>query len=565
MSNTIATISGVFLTPGASRNRRLYTPEVISKTVRRMQERIEDPTGLPITVRTHHEAGDDSTRIVGRIKSVTTDESGAARYKADLYDTATGRDIANLVTGDQPALRSVSIHGYWLGEVRRVSHDGQTVETADDLEVDSVDMTATPGVVGAVLDIRPSIARESTAVRTPISEAYEAKVAVPDDDMGEKGAPALKSGKDAAPQTKAKSYADPGYQDDGAKRYALDTRSQVKAAWSYINMPKNAKLYTAGQLAKVKGRIKAAAKKFGIKISDDENWLMDRGPVEEFYGDDGMATAARFCVSISNGAVDIMVSSYSVDPADLDVIARKAMDGACQALLGMDPDQDGDIDITGETAPAEGTSTRQDQPVAPTPPGTAPTEAVGESSTDLDREAPVADESTTEAAPTTAAPTTRTLTEADVNAIGQTVGAAFASALKEHMPTPAPAPAPATEPTAPTATESTTKVDEGAAVKEAVTAALEEMKTGLAKSVAETVATETGKVRDELRETLRRSGIGMARHGYRVHENDQTDPTPEQLFDNRAQVLLGDFAKTPVPHAATGWAPSATGPTAAAQ
>lgn len=67
------------------------------------------------------------------------------------------------------------------------------------------------------------------------------------------------------------SYADPGYQTDGKKRYPLDSADHCRAAWSYINMPKNAEKYTASQLSLIKGRIKAAAKRFGITINDDGN------------------------------------------------------------------------------------------------------------------------------------------------------------------------------------------------------------------------------------------------------------------------------------------------------
>jgi hypothetical protein len=66
-------------------------------------------------------------------------------------------------------------------------------------------------------------------------------------------------------------YADPGYQSDGKKRYPLDSEKHVRAAWSYINMPKNAKVYSAEQLAHIKGKIKAAGKKFDIEFSDDGN------------------------------------------------------------------------------------------------------------------------------------------------------------------------------------------------------------------------------------------------------------------------------------------------------
>lgn len=56
-------------------------------------------------------------------------------------------------------------------------------------------------------------------------------------------------------------YADPGYQDDGVKRYPIDTERHVRSAWSYINMPKNAAAYTRDQLAKIKARIIAAWKR----------------------------------------------------------------------------------------------------------------------------------------------------------------------------------------------------------------------------------------------------------------------------------------------------------------
>lgn len=64
-------------------------------------------------------------------------------------------------------------------------------------------------------------------------------------------------------------YADPGYQKDKVKRYPINTAKHVKAAWSYINQKKNAAKYTPSQVSAIKGRIKSAAKKFGIKIGSD--------------------------------------------------------------------------------------------------------------------------------------------------------------------------------------------------------------------------------------------------------------------------------------------------------
>lgn len=63
-------------------------------------------------------------------------------------------------------------------------------------------------------------------------------------------------------------YADPGFRTDKKARYPLNNETRVRAAWAYINMPKNRKFYTAAQLAVIESRIKAAAKKFGIQISE---------------------------------------------------------------------------------------------------------------------------------------------------------------------------------------------------------------------------------------------------------------------------------------------------------
>jgi len=63
-------------------------------------------------------------------------------------------------------------------------------------------------------------------------------------------------------------YADPGYRDN-KKRYPIDTPEHIRAAWSYINQSDNANFYDAKQLAAIKARIKAAAQKAGIQISEE--------------------------------------------------------------------------------------------------------------------------------------------------------------------------------------------------------------------------------------------------------------------------------------------------------
>jgi hypothetical protein len=55
-------------------------------------------------------------------------------------------------------------------------------------------------------------------------------------------------------------YADPGYQADGKKRYPVDTEKHIRAAWNFINRPRNARRYTSSQLAEIKSRIVSAWK-----------------------------------------------------------------------------------------------------------------------------------------------------------------------------------------------------------------------------------------------------------------------------------------------------------------
>lgn len=373
MAAVIAHVTGTALAPGVSRNGRLYTREAIARAVARAQARIADGK-RPISMRSHHAAGDDSTHIVGRVTDMWQDpDTGKAKYRAAIADTDHGRTIAALTddTDGQPQfLRGVSIRGAWMEAPRTETVDGREVSTADDLEIAGLDYTGEPGVDDADVSHAPEPPPpgESTSAPFPITEsAPEALVSLPAaraepiplNELTEKGAPALKSGKPAAAQTKAKSYADPGYQDDRMKRYALDTRSEALAAWRYLHQKDNADNYTANQLKRIKQRIAKALKGFGVKVDPTESYLIL--PVEQLTESADLAECMGYCdgdeqakgsfyVTLTNGPVSVSVSSYRVEPADLDLIGRAAMDGACKALATLDPDMDGDIDVPGASA-----------------------------------------------------------------------------------------------------------------------------------------------------------------------------------------------------------------------
>src|SRR6185312_7773569 len=107
---------------------------------------------------------------------------------------------------------------------------------------------------------------------------------------------------------------------DKKQRYELDTEAHIRAAWNFISQAKNAKAYTGPQLKRIKGRIKAAMKRIGAKVTA-EGWVI--WPAEqvtealaEHYGgempaDASMAGSFRICAT--NGPLNVEISSYCVD------------------------------------------------------------------------------------------------------------------------------------------------------------------------------------------------------------------------------------------------------------
>jgi hypothetical protein len=70
------------------------------------------------------------------------------------------------------------------------------------------------------------------------------------------------------------------YADPVNKRYRLDTEKHVRAAWSYINMPKNAAKYSVADLKVMKARIRAAMRKRGAQVSNGNSKKTQSGNVD---------------------------------------------------------------------------------------------------------------------------------------------------------------------------------------------------------------------------------------------------------------------------------------------
>jgi hypothetical protein len=74
---------------------------------------------------------------------------------------------------------------------------------------------------------------------------------------------------DVNPKEGEREYGDVEFADTTNKKYPIDTPEHIRAAWSYINHKDNAAKYDKDEVETIKSRIKRAAKKHGVEISDD--------------------------------------------------------------------------------------------------------------------------------------------------------------------------------------------------------------------------------------------------------------------------------------------------------
>jgi hypothetical protein len=74
---------------------------------------------------------------------------------------------------------------------------------------------------------------------------------------------------DVNPKEGERKYGDVEFADPVNNKYPVDTSEHVRAAWSYINHNDNAAKYSTDEVKKIKKRIRRAAKKHGVEISDE--------------------------------------------------------------------------------------------------------------------------------------------------------------------------------------------------------------------------------------------------------------------------------------------------------
>jgi hypothetical protein len=125
-------------------------------------------------------------------------------------------------------------------------------------------------------------------------------------------------------------YADPGLQADKKARYPIDTEEHVKAALSYFGKAGNRAKYSAEDQKAIMGRIRSAARRLGIDVSDKALTALLEGTtmlikMKDVFGPWAPRHDAGHTVAENMGAVAIGDADGNVDS-----------DG--------DEDQDGDDD-----------------------------------------------------------------------------------------------------------------------------------------------------------------------------------------------------------------------------
>ena len=103
-------------------------------------------------------------------------------------------------------------------------------------------------------------------------------------------------------------YGDVAYADKENSKYPIDTKEHVKAAWSYINMPKNAGKYDSSKLAAIKNNIKSAATKYNITISSES--------AVEKAGNDGKEITKTMSATQSR----LIPNAYGSEPDQMDTL-----------------------------------------------------------------------------------------------------------------------------------------------------------------------------------------------------------------------------------------------------
>jgi hypothetical protein len=183
----------------------------------------EDGTG---PIREMHERW-----AAGKTVGIQVDKDNVTRMVAHVVDSEACKKVKEKVYQGFSIGGDVPLGG-------RNKENPKIIEQLRLVEISLVDRPANPEATFKVLKIADTDAAEKAKV---------AKDDDVDDAAGEKPG--------------EQEYGDVSFADEKNKKYPIDTEEHIRAAWNYINKPKNADKYSASELASVKAKIVAAWKK----------------------------------------------------------------------------------------------------------------------------------------------------------------------------------------------------------------------------------------------------------------------------------------------------------------
>lgn len=141
----IATLTTCWLEDGAiSLNGRQYPREAVDRLIQSAQVQLSQPGTAPLSCYISHDAADadDSLKLVGKLTNVWR-EGTKAMASIDIAPTTAGRDAASLAVGGYLVTQSLRASN---AELRREKDSAWPVVGGQNLRLDGIDFTATPGI-----------------------------------------------------------------------------------------------------------------------------------------------------------------------------------------------------------------------------------------------------------------------------------------------------------------------------------------------------------------------------------------------------------------------------------
>jgi hypothetical protein len=142
--------------------------------------------------------------------------------------------------------------------------------------------------------LRKLFAEEPAAKSDDLAKRFEAIAGIV------QGVEKIAKRPDVNPKEGEKKYGNVEYADPKNKKYPLDTPKHIKAAWSYIHMPKNAAKYSSEDASAIKAKIAAAWKKAFGKDPDEAEKVLAAQAERLAKNADAVPLAAQISVILGH-------------------------------------------------------------------------------------------------------------------------------------------------------------------------------------------------------------------------------------------------------------------------